>query len=940
MLKQNQPSVAGDTQGSLPVISGVAFEVPFHLNTNLSKQLEEKFPGFKFVESQFSSGVSLHPFLHCERLVKEHVALSMCEGLVVDVGGNPQRHRKLGRSNVWSMCPIITAADKHRHEKFASSGAFMYCDHKFGQVAECACAHPGTWLSVDSLYYLDRQELCRALQKADMVAVIHDFSQPEGNYYGEGKYVVGADGNVSMVVKGSSIAYEHSALGWMRYASCYWDSELDIGMTWYLVKSVGSSLIYRFCHIDQPVKSDPTPLSLSLTDPTVYAESMEVESNCCGTLGGVSLKRLAPWGGSVVVATESYRYVVPKRLVAHARMACLLQPRTPDTFQLVVRKVKEFVTRENTVPYVDRPECIILASTLGFVADLEFEQAAVHEMLSRIEDESEYHSSLLSFEKKDVWYTATLLMWFLWPIKKIVAAPYTAIVASIQGRDNSSLVMKGAVNNLVLPAYHAQRASKMPVLGASFVFSYQWKKIRTKGAQLCGLAIAQYLPVVSADTPENEERAIIHRALIPPLPSNAHAWEQVEETLHELLPPKVIRPTQFEIWNARFSKTRQKNQRLALENFMACPDIEAVKRSCIRKTFIKREKLLKSDPGGIEDYDPRVIQGVGDLANALLGPYIHAFSKYLSSKWRKDKPVTYAAGLNAEGLGEWLDLCICEGYTWYLESDYSRYDVSIPVAGLAAEQSIYKTHGVGKWAQAVLQEQMFVRGVSSHGHKYSIKGTRCSGDPNTSCGNSMLNAGVVVTVLKQLGITDYKLIVMGDDMVVALREYVDPDMYALAVASYGLSAKAKITDDPDLVEFCSGRFWTTKAGRVWGPKVGRFMAKIGFSVPVQHDPHAWMKGVLVGVRQDVAHVPLLNVYVEHCLGLLAQVKGKARVDDHRFHVGSLHKATPDTYQQFYKVYDLTPLDLDTLKSTILSVKSLPAVIDHPLFEAMVQRDLD
>jgi len=838
------------------------------------------------------------------------------------------------------MCPLITAADKHRHEKYLTSGAFMYCEHKFGVESSCVCSRPDTWLSVDSLYYLDREDICSALEKADLIAVVHDFSQPNGEFYGEGKYAVDADGRVSMTVKGSSVAYEHSALGWMRQASCYWDEVNGRGMTWYLVKSVGSSLIYRFCHIDQPVMSDPTPMSTALTDPTVYSDSISVEDNCIGTIGGVALKRLTPWGGSVVVATGSHRYVVPKRLVAHARMACLLQPRTPDTFQLVVRKVKEFVVRENTIAHSERPECVILASTLGFVADLEFEQAVMHGMVEKSYEGHEYHTALLSFGYKPVWYSATLLMALLWPVKTIMAAPYSAVVAAVQGRNNGSMVTKGVVTNFVLPAYHADVASRVPVLGASFVFSYDWNKLRVKGAQLCGLAIAQYMPVVSADTPLNEERAIIHRALIPPLPSSARAWDRVSKVLLGLLPPKVVRPTQFDIWNARFSKARQTSQRLALESFHACPDVEAVKRSCVRKAFIKREKLLKSGPGGTEDYDPRVIQGTGDLANALLGPYIHAFSKYLCTQWNIESAITYAAGLNADGLGSWMCSNLEQGYTWFLESDYSRYDVSISVAGLMAEQDVYRTHGVGKWARVVLEEQLFVRGKSSHGHTYSIQGTRCSGDPNTSCGNSMLNAGVVVSILVEMGIKDYRLIVMGDDMVVALRERVCPDLYAARVAEFGLKAKVKITDDPDLVEFCSGRFWITQHGRVWGPKVGRFMAKIGFSVPVQHDPHGWMKGVLVGVRQDVNHVPLLNIYVEHCLGLLCQVKGKARADDHKFHVGSLHKATQDTYQQFYKVYGLTPSDFDALKDAILAVKSLPAVINHPSLEALVQRDQD
>lgn len=54
------------------------------------------------------------------------------------------------------------------------------------------------------------------------------------------------------------------------------------------------------------------------------------------------------------------------------------------------------------------------------------------------------------------------------------------------------------------------------------------------------------------------------------------------------------------------------------------------------------------------------------------------------------------------------------------------------------------------------------------------------------------------------------------------------------LADYGFKAKAKLHDDADLVEFCSGRFWLTSEGsRVWGPKPGRWLSKIGYSVGIE-----------------------------------------------------------------------------------------------------------
>jgi len=54
-----------------------------------------------------------------------------------------------------------------------------------------------------------------------------------------------------------------------------------------------------------------------------------------------------PWGPSVLVKVGVRDLVIPKWVVAEARLACLYVPRNKDTFQLVVRKLKEVVRRKD-----------------------------------------------------------------------------------------------------------------------------------------------------------------------------------------------------------------------------------------------------------------------------------------------------------------------------------------------------------------------------------------------------------------------------------------------------------------------------------------------------------------------------------------------------------------------------------------------------------------
>jgi protein gp37 len=48
-------------------------------------------------------------------------------------------------------------------------------------------------------------------------------------------------------------------------------------------------------------------------------------------------------------------------------------------------------------------------------------------------------------------------------------------------------------------------------------------------------------------------------------------------------------------------------------------------------------------------------------------------------------------------------------------------------------------HGVDNWATFVLMKQLETKGFDKYGNAYEIEGNRKSGDPNTSCGNTIVN---------------------------------------------------------------------------------------------------------------------------------------------------------------------------------------------------------
>lgn len=105
-------------------------------------------------------------------------------------------------------------------------------------------------------------------------------------------------------------------------------------------------------------------------------------------------------------------------------------------------------------------------------------------------------------------------------------------------------------------------------------------------------------------------------------------------------------------------------------------------------------------------------------------------------------------------------------------------------------------------------------------------GTRKSGDPNTTSGNSLLNIMGHAWALHQQNIEDYSMEVNGDDNVLYLKD--EPDVEKLKDSFTQCGFKAGVEKkNVDNVSFCSGYFWPVKhkGERKWcfGPDPIRYL---------------------------------------------------------------------------------------------------------------------
>jgi hypothetical protein len=154
----------------------------------------------------------------------------------------------------------------------------------------------------------------------------------------------------------------------------------------------------------------------------------------------------------------------------------------------------------------------------------------------------------------------------------------------------------------------------------------------------------------------------------------------------------------------------------------------------------------------------------------------------------------------------------------------------------------------------------------------------CSGVPNTTVGNTIVNAAVSFTALVRAGARpgeDFAIMVRGDDMLALVK----PEFHAcIAPFAQRLGFKPKVKSQHSIskVRFCSNAFYPTiVAGvpmHVPAPTFKCLMKMMWTISPVPVKAYAQhMRGVALGLKNLVSHVPILRDYIAM---ILRQTEGQ------------------------------------------------------------------
>jgi len=935
----------------------------FCVSDTVSQELVKRFPDVEF--SLKGKATHPHPMGALERAIAEAKLLEDIDrsfGVlrVVDIGGNANRHAAAGRKNIHSCNPVLCPSDVARRSPENYRVDAVYCNNNVFECMEPA----DVYLAVHSLYYLTPDQVLSLVMRSGkqrLYACVHVFSELygkmhfNGDYY-ESSYQVFAKQrrlSVQMDVVGNLHGYTHDAMFWLQGG--YYSNGKE-AMAWEGYQ-VGDTWNLKFL---------PAPLGLTpkSREDLSLVQSLD-RSDHYGAINGVvslddagkmkplleflSIKKRAfrSLGDYIWVRNETSTLIlIPKGVVKEVACKMVGVERNKEGLRKCINLMRSAVRSSKiSIPAQLRLNSIIYGSAFAFIYSLEDEIDAFNRLCTPIK------------------------MRLYARLAKTMSLENFICCAGLPPVECESTV------NLTVEAYNENRSS---VPTGTFDAAKAWpkglpgvectmplKEIRA-GAKVEGgdsekiedkpqffpvaMTFSQYIPVVPYASLNNETIAVVNRALMKVPEEEAVAWSFVKNTAKKWLPrfrcesENVDEELDFEEWNSRFPQAKQARHRNAWFNLQ---EAGFEPKHAVFNLFVKRELTLK---GGseFEDFDPRAIQGTTDEANAALGPFMRKFGKRLAEIWSEVDDIWYTSGATGEDLGRWRGQFGDDDVT-ILEIDQSRYDAHMGSEAHELEQEFYEEYGIGLYAFArdVYEAQFFTRGYSSKGIKYRVKYTTKSGVPYTSCGNSLINGLVMSTILRKLGIKHYKMLVLGDDNLIVIRGIIagrelDRIINAFKVVnnSLGFSVKIKSHHSWANAEFCSSIFWPVQGGFVLGPKIGRQLPKLGFSLRALSDPD--VKGMMLGWKKQVKYIPVLRQYVALQLKMLGGVAANPYCDErakYKSLVVEDHAITTETCDFFFDRYGIGVEEAEESFANAVNGAVRTSMVDWPLLECFISTDV-
>jgi len=274
---------------------------------------------------------------------------------------------------------------------------------------------------------------------------------------------------------------------------------------------------------------------------------------------------------------------------------------------------------------------------------------------------------------------------------------------------------------------------------------------------------------------------------------------------------------------------------------------------------------------------PRVINPRSPRYNLRLGKYLkhaeHRFFRAINKAFGAHTYATVVKGLNADDAARVLvDKWERFSRPVAIGLDASKFDMHVSVPALRYEHSFYEALFPGnKELRWLLKMQLRNKGLARAMDgtvKFSMEGTRCSGDLNTSLGNCLIMCALVWAYAQERGV-ELELANNGDDCVVFMEEC-DEMRFKAGLSEWFVSKGFAMTVEPTVdeleqVEFCQSKPVQLSTGWRMVRNVGACLNKDPMcllSIPNDKVYRKWLAAIGMCGSRLTAGVPVLSEFYD------------------------------------------------------------------------------
>jgi hypothetical protein len=321
-------------------------------------------------------------------------------------------------------------------------------------------------------------------------------------------------------------------------------------------------------------------------------------------------------------------------------------------------------------------------------------------------------------------------------------------------------------------------------------------------------------------THNNEEQAIRNRALLETPKSTNKILSQV--------PVGEVNKTNLWETARRLDRNKKGNRYQAAAASLEKEPVQD--RDSRVKMFIKVEKHCTEEQKETrciqhrdERYTLRLAQYLLPIEDAFI--HTHQTENYIGQRLYTTK------GLSTKGKASLVRSLWHEGLHIF-SVDISRMDAHVSVERLREKHQWYLRHYNGdRFLKYLLKQQEKTKGITHFGRKYRRDGGVCSGDIDTSLGNSWVIGEIWLGIHPEVIV-----IVEGDDALLIGEPKVIQTIAEIQeeyLLSYGFKGKGYIATEPTEAEYCSARIGKNDLIRNW-PKP---LNTDGWSTHDYHEKH-------------------------------------------------------------------------------------------------------